>query len=114
MGNHRDLRVWQRANQFAGRVDRESRRLGRGHGDVADQIRRASLSIQSNIAEGSSRRRDAEFVRYINLAVGSASEVDSILAHLELIAALDKRVLDELNDDLTVIRKMLYKLRSAL
>ena len=114
MGNHRDLHVWQRAHQFAGQVDRETRQLGRGHGELGDQLRRATLSIPTNLAEGSSKGRDPEFLRFINIAVGSAAESDSLLAHAELVAALDPGVVHELVEQLTVIRKMLFRLRGAL
>lgn len=114
MGNHRDLQVWQRAHQFAGRIDRETRRLARGHAALADQLRRAALSIPTNLAEGSSKGRDPEFLRFINIAIGSASESDSLLAHAELVGALDGAVVRELSEDLTVIRKMLFRLRGAL
>lgn len=114
MGNHRDLQAWRRAHDLAGRIDRESRRVARGHAELADQLRRASLSIPTNLAEGSSRGRDPEFLRYINIAIGSAAEVDSLLAHAALVAALDRRIVAELLEDITIIRKMLFKLRTAL
>jgi four helix bundle protein len=114
MGNHRELKVWQRAHDFAGRIDRETRRISRGHADLADQLRRASLSIPTNLAEGASKRSDPEFLRFIRISIGSAAEVDSLLAHAGLVGALDARVVRELVDELTVIRKMLFKLRTAL
>ena len=114
MGNHRELQVWQRAQRFAARIDRETRHLGRGHGELADQLRRASLSIPTNLAEGSSRQRDAEYLRFIGIAIGSAAEADSLLAHAESVDAFDRDVSRELADELTVIRKMLFKLRRAL
>ncbi len=114
MGNHRELLVWQRAVEFAGRIDRETRRLARGHGELADQLRRASLSIPTNLAEGANKGRDAEFLRFINFAIGSAAECDSLLAHAALVRALDARIVHELVEDPTVIRKMLFKLRAAL
>jgi four helix bundle protein len=114
MGNHRDLQVWQRAREFAAKIDQETRQLGRGHGELADQLRRAALSIPTNLAEGASKGRDPEFLRFINIAIGSAAECDSLLAHAELVAALDPGKMGELGDELTVIRKMLFRLRGAL
>src|SRR3712207_4990459 len=114
MGNHRDLHVWQRAQELAARIDRETRLLARGHGELGDQLRRASLSIPTNLAEGSSKGRDAEFLRFVDIAIGSAAEADSLLAHAGTVRALDARMAASLNDELTVIRKMLFKLRGAL
>ena len=114
MGNYRDLQVWQRGQSFAARIDRESRQFARGNGELADQLRRASLSIPTNLAEGACRGRDPEFLRFIGIAIGSAAEVDSLLAHASQVGTLDPRISRELYDDLTVIRKMLFKLRRAL
>ena len=114
MGNYRDLEVWQRAQNFAARIDRESRQFARGYGELADQIRRAALSIPTNLAEGACRGRDGDFLRFISIAIGSAGEVDSLLTHAIDLDALDPRTSRELCDDLTVIRKMLFKLRKSL
>ena len=114
MGRYQDLHVWRRAHVFAALVDRETRQLARGHGSVADQLRRASLSIPTNLAEGASKGRDGEFTRYVSIAIGSAAEVDSLLAHVAAVGALDLQTSRQLVDDLTVIRKMLFKLRTAL
>jgi four helix bundle protein len=114
MGNHRDLLVWQRASAFAGRIDAETRRMARGHGELADQLRRAALSVPTNLAEGASKGRDSEFLRFIGISIGSAAELDSLLAHAAAVGACDRQTLAGLTDDLTVIRKMLFKLRGAL
>ncbi len=114
MGNYRDLHVWQRAHDLAGRIDGETRRLARGHAELADQLRRASLSVPTNLAEGSTRGRDTEFLRFINLAIGSAAEVDSLLAHASQVTAIDPRISAEFANDLMIVRKMLFKLRTAI
>lgn len=114
MGNHHDLHVWQRSHRFAVRIDHESRRFARGHAELADQLRRAALSVPTNLAEGSCKGRDAEFVRFIDIAIGSAAESESLLSHADAVGALDQATGRELIADLVVIRKMLFKLRSAL
>jgi four helix bundle protein len=114
MGNFRELQVWQRAQAFAAQLDRESRRFPRGNGELADQLRRAALSIPTNLAEGACRGRDGEFVRFIGIAIGSAGEVESLLAHATDLGALDSRSSRALGEGLTVIRKMLFKLRKSL
>jgi len=114
MGNYRDLQVWQRARSFAARIDRESRQLGRGNGELADQLRRAALSIPTNLAEGACRGRDGEILRFIAIAIGSAGETDSLLLHAADLGALDPRTAGEFDEDLTMIRKLLFKLRRSL
>src|SRR5687767_4702979 len=112
MGDYRKLRVWQRAHELAARIDAESRQMKRGHGELGDQLRRAALSIPTNLAEGASKGRDGEFLRFVNIAGGSAAEVDSLLEHARLVGALSAKVIKELLEALAVIRKMLFKLRA--
>ncbi len=88
--------------------------MARGHGELADQLRRAALSVPTNLAEGASKGRDAEFLRFVGISIGSAAELDSLLAHAAVVGALAPRTVAEVMDQLTVIRKMLFKLRSAL
>lgn len=114
MGDYRDLQVWQRAAALARRLDEESRSFDRGHGAAGDQLRRAALSIPTNLAEGACKGRDAEFIRFISISIGSAAEVESLLAHLRGVGAIDERTYSALTADLTIIRKMLFRLRLAL
>ena len=114
MGNYRRLEVWQRAQALAARIDRESRLLARGYSDLADQLRRASLSIATNIAEGANKGRDGDFARYVDIAIGSAAEVDSLLDHARAVGAFRSEAVDELVLDVATIRKMLFGLRRYL
>ena len=78
------------------------------------QLRRASLSISSNIAEGSSRRSDKDFYRFLEMALGSAYEVDSQLmlaSDLEFISENDQI---EFSNNLDSIIKMMSKFMSTL
>ena len=75
--NYRDLLVWQKGIQLAkvltARCPAEEK-----FGFIA-QLRRASVSIPSNIAEGQARRTTGEFVQFISNAEGSIAEVDTQL-----------------------------------
>ena len=85
MQDFKNLTVWHAARRLAKSIYQltallpESERFG-----LSSQMRRASISICSNIAEGCGRRGDREFRRFLNLAMGSASELES-----ELILCLD-------------------------
>src|SRR5262249_22576431 len=75
--NFRDLKVWQRSHSLTLNVYKATanfpsdERFG-----LTTQLRRASASIPANIAEGCGRSGDAEFGRFLLIAMGSASEVE--------------------------------------
>lgn len=85
------LTVWQDARIFAGRIYSltkafpASERFG-----LIDQLRRAAVSIALNIAEGSDRKSDAEFKRYLRMAISSCEEVVTAL-----YISLDQKYLSE-------------------
>jgi len=81
-----DIKAWQKARELVRtiyRISTPATKLGKDFG-LRDQIRRASVSVMSNIAEGFARRGDKEFKRFLSIALGSAAEVQS-----QLYAALD-------------------------
>jgi four helix bundle protein len=81
---------------------------------LRDQIRRASVSIMANIAEGHGRRSNVEFANFLNLARGSAAEVQSHL-HVALgIGYIDKDIFDDLYSKVTEISRMLLSLAQYL
>lgn len=80
-----DLDVWQAARGLVKdtyAVTREDPALARDFG-LADQVRRAAVSIMSNIAEGFERTHIAEKVQFYSIARGSAAEVRSLLYVIE-------------------------------
>lgn len=109
----RRLAAWRRAHALALAVHEATERLGRGrHPALIDQMRRASVSIAANIAEGSGQVTSVQFGRYLTIALGSARELDYhlLLAHdLKVFpsadyARLDARV-DEVCRVLVVLRR---------
>ncbi|HEX3104268.1 MAG TPA: four helix bundle protein [Terriglobales bacterium] len=83
-GSFRDLRVWQEAMKLTTEVYRTTARFPKHETyGVSQQIRRAAVSVPSNIAEGKGHRSDKEFVRFLLHTRGSLLEVQTQL----LIAA---------------------------
>ncbi len=83
-----DLPVWQKAADTATRVFEWSQRnIGRGNGDLASQLQRATLSISNNIAEGFERGSTNELIHFLDIARGSAGEVRSMLCVMERMPA---------------------------
>ncbi|WP_046759023.1 four helix bundle protein [Kordia jejudonensis] len=81
---------------------------------LTSQLRRASISIASNIAEGASRRSNKDFYRFLEIAIGSAFEIET-----QLLIASDLNFLKEdeskrILNELEAIMKMLSKLMMSL
>ncbi|AFY92687.1 four helix bundle protein [Chamaesiphon minutus] len=105
-----DLRVWQAGIQLVKQIYLVSREgeLGRDFG-LKDQLRRAAVSIPTNIAEGFERRSRKEYVNFLNIAKGSAGEVRSLLRVALEIGYLNEPTYSQLSDQVVGISKMLFK-----
>jgi len=87
-----DIKAWQQARSLVKEVYQATGEAKFAKDfSLKDQIRRAAVSIVSNIAEGFSRQTDKEFVQFLHIAKGSTSEVQS-----QLYVALD---LDYVNSE---------------
>ena len=75
MANFHSLRVWHAAL----RQTTEVSRLGVRYGDITSQMRRAAISVASNICEGCGRDSDTELIRFLEIARGSNTEIEGQL-----------------------------------
>ena len=89
--------IYQTTNQFP-----KEERYG-----LTDQIRRAAVSIPSNIAEGAARQTRKEFINYLHMAQGSLSELDTQMECAKRLGYLRDGNWQKLDDDLERIDKML-------
>ncbi len=81
---------------------------------LKDQIRRASVSIMANIAEGHGRRTNIEFANFLNIARGSVAEVQSHLYIALGLNYINQIFFDNLYQTLTEISRMLLSLAQYL
>jgi four helix bundle protein len=81
---------------------------------ITNQIRRASVSIPSNIAEGAARAYNKEFIQFLNIALGSVAEVDTQLLICFKLGYLKSEIYRELEIELIEIRKMILGLRKYI
>lgn len=109
MKNFENLQVWQEAVQLAVSVYKvvktdfpDHERFG-----LSSQIRRAVVSISSNIAEGCSRNSDNAISNYLQIALGSSNETYTQLIIAEKIGYISKEKNAELLDDLNSLQKMI-------
>ncbi|MBI5212838.1 MAG: four helix bundle protein [Nitrospirae bacterium] len=86
-----DLNVWQKARELVGFIYELTKKkdFARDYA-LVDQVRRASISIMSNIAEGFERGSNKEFIQFLYIAKGSCGEMRS-----QLYAALDQQYISE-------------------
>ncbi|MGB1037970.1 MAG: four helix bundle protein [Bacteroidia bacterium] len=78
--NFRELTVWKKARQNNPRIYLLTKKFPDDEKfGMKSQIKRASVSIMSNIAEGAGRRTNKDFVNFLGMAHGSATEVENLL-----------------------------------
>jgi len=81
---------------------------------LKDQIRRAAISISSNIAEGFERSNNNEFIRFLLIAKGSVGEVRSQLYFAFILGYIDRGVFNNFNSKLEVLAKQIGSFISYL
>jgi four helix bundle protein len=113
--SYRDLHVWQRAKAFAVAIYRVTEPFPREEQyGLADQIRRAAVSIPSNIAEGHIKRSDEVLASHLDIALGSAAELDTQLEIALEIGYLETQIHQALAAELQEITKMLFGLLAVV
>ena len=81
---------------------------------IVSQIRRASASIPTNIAEGCGRKSDAEFARFLHISLGSAHEVEYLLQLCyDLKLLLDDEYLSA-NEKVNLVKRKLFHLEKSI
>ncbi len=115
MRNFRELEVWQKGMNIATGVYRVAALLPADEKfGLKAQLQRAAVSIPSNIAEGCSRDSEREFKRFLEIAIGSAYELETQLTislHLNLIP---KGILDPILSTVAQEQKMLNSFISKI
>ncbi len=113
--SYRDLHVWQRAKAFAVEIYRVTEPFPRKEQYcLTDQIRRAAVSIPSNIAEGHIKRSDKVLANHLDIALGSAAELDTQLEIALEVGYLETQIYQALAAELQEITKMLFGLLAVV
>ncbi len=115
MRSYHDLIVWQRSVEFVIAVYEVTRNFPSSEKyGLISQIQRAAVSIPSNIAEGQARNTPAAFANHVDIALGSAAELETQLLIALKIGYLEQPAYDKLVTELTEINRMLYGLLRRL
>jgi four helix bundle protein len=104
----RQLKVWQRAHQLTLEIYRITASFPRSEAyGLTPQIRRAAVSIPTNLAEGCGRNGDAELARFCSIAGGSASELEYPLLLARDLNLIKPEDHEQLAQQITEIKGML-------
>jgi len=115
MQDFRNLEVWRFSHELTLGIYRATQtfpsdeRFG-----LTCQLRRAACSIESNLAEGSGRGSDADFSRFVQMAVGSASEIQCQLLISRDLGYLSDLDYDRFDEQIQPIKRMLSSLLKTL
>lgn len=106
--NFRDYPVWQQAVEYATKIYKITAEMPyfekKG---LCDQLQRAVVSISSNIAEGSARPSDSDCAHFLDMALGSAYEVETQLLISKNLGYIKLNIYEQLHDELISIEKQL-------
>ena len=109
--DHRKLRVFQDAHQLTLNMYKRTRNFPRDEWfGLRLQMRRAAVSVPSNLVEGNARRTTKDYINFLNVALGSASELLYLIDLSSELGFLDGVAFKELNDRCDRVVKQLHKL----
>lgn len=115
MKDFKDLKVWHKAYRLSLAIYEVSRAFPREEiYGLTSQLRRSAVSVGANIAEGCGRRSDGELVRFLQIARGSASEIEHHLLLAKDLKFLPAKAYLELEKQLQEVQRMLTSLVNAV
>jgi four helix bundle protein len=105
---HKRLEAWKQGIELVTEVYRLTESFpNREIYSLTDQIRRAAISVPSNIAEGAARHTKKEFVNYLHMAQGSLSELDTQVEIAKRLCYLEEPLCEKIDVQMQRIDKML-------
>ncbi|MCB0508932.1 MAG: four helix bundle protein [Chitinophagales bacterium] len=81
---------------------------------LVSQLKRSAVSISSNIAEGSGRNSDKEFIQFLSIAYGSSCELDTQIELSKRLNFISEEAYSNITSEIIEIQKMIFKLKSKL
>lgn len=109
--DHKDLDVWKKSVNYVVEIYEVTRAFPRDEiYGLAHQIRRAAVSVPSNIAEGTARSSDKDTIRFIYVALGSLAEVETQIIIAGKLKYLSEETVEQILGNTKVLRKMLMGL----
>lgn len=115
MHRFKQLEIWRQSRQFCTQIYLVTNHFpNEERFGLTTQLRRSSVSIPSNIAEGSSRKSNKDFARFLEIAIGSAYEIETQLLISNDLGFIEEEKLNPLLSKIELINKMIYNFQITL
>lgn len=112
---YKDLTAWKKSMELVKEIYTLTKKLPKEETyGLSDQMRRAAVSIPSNIAEGNGRKTDNEYAHFLNIARGSECELETQLYICIMLNYLTEKETEEAFSLLAEVGRMLNKMLSNL
>jgi len=113
--NYKELKVWQKSYQLCLEIYRVTAKFpGHEKFGLTSQIRRAVVSIPSNIAEGYGRRTTSDYIRSLHIAYGSNCELETQMMLSRDLDYVNRAILEDIEDKIQEVERMLKALINSL
>jgi four helix bundle protein len=113
--SYKDLIIWQKGIELTKEIYKVVKKFPKEETYVlSDQLRRAAISIPSNIAEGQARQHTTEFKQFLYISLGSLAELNTQLIIAKELGYISDTVLIESEIKVVELRKMISKLINRL
>ncbi len=107
--NHENLQIWKRSRLMVSEIYILTGKFPKSEMYVlTSQMRRASISVPSNIAEGAARISTKEFIRFLFIASGSLSELETQILLCVDLGYINEEEVIELRKNILILRKQIY------
>jgi four helix bundle protein len=111
----KELKIWNKSIDLCVAVYKATNSFPREETyGLTSQMRRAAVSIPSNISEGAGRNTNGELVQFLGIATGSAYELQTQIVISERLSLLDETTSNELINDIDELLKMTYSFKQNI
>ncbi|OOG70597.1 four helix bundle protein [Algoriphagus sp. A40] len=115
MHNFKELKVWQKAVDLAVKIYTITKSFPTEEKfGLVSQMRRAGVSVPSNIAEGCAKSSSKSFVNALEVSLGESFELETQMIISERVGILDPVIAKEMESDLTEVQRMIMGLKTSL
>jgi len=113
--NFKELKVWKKSRELVKDIYLEVSHFPNDEKfGLSSQMKRAAVSIPSNIAEGAGRNTKKDFARFLNISLGSAYELETQLILSFDLGIINKEQLDKITNTINEVQKMIHGLLKSL